>query len=296
MNANTALITGIEGFTGAYVAAELSSLGYAVHGLARSGLEAPARTIADLCDLAQVSAAIDAIRPNVVVHLAGISHVEHNDVQELYRSNIVATRNLLKALSENPQVPSIVLLPSSAHVYGPASEGVLTEDSPFAPHNDYAVSKVAMEYMARLWMDKLPIVVTRPFNYTGVGQAPSFLVPKIVGHARRAEARITLGNLDVARDFMDVRDLAGCYGRIVAARPIGKTINVCSGTTTSLQQIIQMVSELSGVAFDIETDERFVRSNEVKCLSGANDYLQDLIGGYAFRSLRDTLEWMLTAP
>src|SRR3546814_16114023 len=84
----------------------------------------------------------------------------------------------LEALAAEAHAVECILLASSANVYGNAAEGVLDESTPLRPANDYAVSKAAMEYMARLWFDKLPIVIARPFNYTGIGQSDAFLLPK----------------------------------------------------------------------------------------------------------------------
>lgn len=291
----TALVTGIEGFTGPYMAAELARLGYAVHGLSRAGTSGPSTSIVDLLDRDALGDVVQRIRPDVVVHLAGISHVAHRDVSAIYQANIVGTRNLLDALADLVDAPSAVLVASSAHVYGPSSNERLTEQSPMRPFNDYAVSKVATEHVAHLYGDRLPIVITRPFNYTGIGQSDAFFVPKVVEHARRGERTLRLGNLDVERDFTDVRDLVRSYGLLIARGLRGETVNVCSGNSVSLRSVIEIVSELSGIDFDIESDVQLVRNNEVNRLAGSNARLQALTGGMTFQPLRQTLKWMLDA-
>jgi nucleoside-diphosphate-sugar epimerase len=196
-----ALITGLHGFTGYFLAQELTAAGYRVFGTMMPGeAVGPDMFAVDLCDRDAVAAMVAEVRPDVVAHLAGIAFVGHANVEAIYRVNVVGTRNLLEALASGSDQPTSVLLASSANIYGNASVPVIDEDVPPAPANDYAVSKLAMEYMARLWMDKLPITIVRPFNYTGVGQADNFLLPKIVSHFRRNEARIELGNFAIARD------------------------------------------------------------------------------------------------
>ncbi|MFZ6649801.1 NAD-dependent epimerase/dehydratase family protein, partial [Undibacterium sp. TJN25] len=124
--------------------------------------------------------------------------------------------------------------------------GILAETEPAQPANDYGVSKLAMEHVARLWMDQLPITITRPFNYTGVGQADNFLLPKIISHYRRRAPLIELGNLDVARDFSDVRTVVQAYTRLLQHAPAGQTFNVCSGQAHTLQQVLDIVADLAG--------------------------------------------------
>ncbi|KAB7765819.1 NAD-dependent epimerase/dehydratase family protein [Xanthomonas maliensis] len=292
----TAIVTGVDGFTGPYMAEELQRRGYRVHGLRRSGGSTADVTAVDLLDRPRLGEVVERIRPEIVVHLAGISHVAHQDISAIYQTNVVGTRNLLDALSQLKQAPSSVLIASSAHVYGPSSHTLLTEQSPMAPFNDYAVSKVAAEYVAQLYMDRLPIVLTRPFNYIGIGQAPSFFVSKLVDHARRGELVVRLGNLDVERDFTDVRDLVACYGLLIARKLGGETVNICSGRSTSLRAVIELVENISGVSFQIQSDAEFMRINEVNRLAGSNEHLLALTGEVSFRPLRDTLEWMLSAP
>jgi nucleoside-diphosphate-sugar epimerase len=160
------------------------------------------------------------------------------------------------------------------------------------PANDYAVSKLAMEYMARLWMDRLPIVIVRPFNYTGVGQAPQFLLPKIVGHFQRDEKVIELGNIDVERDFSDVRFVSRAYCELLQKAPAGQVFNICSGNVHSLKDVLRMMAELAGYEIEVKVNPAFVRDNEVKRLQGCNRRLFDAIGELAVIPLQETLAWM----
>lgn len=288
-----ALITGRSGFTGRYVEAELEAAGYEVCGLTRiiDGQEVPV----DLLDKAAVREVINTIAPTAVLHLAAIAFVAHGDVDAIYRVNVVGTRNLLEALALLPKAPEVVVLASSANVYGNADVEPITEDTPPAPANDYAVSKLAMEYMARLWMDKLPIVIARPFNYTGVGQSEQFLIPKIIGSVRKKESVIELGNINVARDFSDVRDVAAAYKSIVTNPRPGLILNICSGDCYALSEVLQMAMDLTGHQIEVKVNPKFVRSNDVARLVGSNFELKNLFGWQKKHSVPDTVAWMLSA-
>lgn len=291
-----ALITGLRGFTGYYMAQELTAAGYRVYGTVMPGEElGPDIFEVDLCDREAVARVVDQVQPDVVAHLAGIAFVAHTDFELIYRVNVVGTRNLLEALAAGKHRPTSVLLASSANIYGNASVPVIDENVPPAPANDYAVSKLAMEYMARLWMDKLPITIARPFNYTGRGQAENFLLPKIVSHFRRNERRIELGNLAIARDFSDVRMVARAYRRLLAVAPAGEAFNVCSGSSHSLANLIDMMSEIAGYHIDVHVNPAFVRANDVLTLSGSNSKLTAVIGQLDPTPLSETLRWMYLA-
>lgn len=293
MGRRRALVTGRNGFTGRYVAAELEAAGYEVVGLSdRPEPANPSSITANLLDRETIRAAVAAVRPDVVLHLAAISFVAHGDVDEIYRVNIVGTRNLLDALAQLGSKPQLVVLASSANIYGNAEVEPITEDTPPAPANDYAVSKLAMEYMARLWMDKLPIVITRPFNYTGVGQSEQFLIPKIVAHFRRWEKVIELGNTEVVRDFGDVRDVAKAYASIVKVQPRRCTFNICSGVGHSLAEILEMMADIAGYRIDIRVNQALVRANDVARLVGYGGRLRQVTGVLSSTPLRDTLAWM----
>lgn len=272
-----ALITGINGFTGRFMANELAAQGCEVLGVGSQPSDSPSYYQVDLADVAGLRKLLADTQPDIVVHLAALAFVGHGAADAFYQVNLIGTRNLLEAIDACGKVPDCVLLASSANVYGNASSGMLDETTQPAPANDYAVSKLAMEYMASLWHAKLPIVIARPFNYTGVGQAENFLLPKIVSHFTRKASTIELGNLDVWRDFSDVRAVVSAYRGLLEARPLGQTINVSSGVTYSLREVIDMCREITGQDIDVQVNPAFVRANEVKTLCGNNARLRALV-------------------
>jgi nucleoside-diphosphate-sugar epimerase len=276
------LVTGLDGFTGPYVQAELELKGHTITGLD-----------SDLTNPRAVSDEIAELQPDAVIHLAAIAFVGHGNANAFYEVNLIGTRNLLSAVAQHvPNVQSI-LLTSSANVYGNRSEGILSEDARPDPANDYAISKWAMERMARLWLGKLPLFVVRPFNYTGRGQDKLFVIPKIVSHFLEQKQVIELGNLDVWREYGDVRSVANIYVQLLEQSPVGETLNICTGQAYSLREVLALCEEITGQRMAIEINPEYVRANEVRVLKGSSERLQEVIGSWKHYDLKESLMWML---
>lgn len=290
----TVLITGANGFTGHYMLQQLKRQGCKTVSLGVSHVtDADESIVCDLTDKLAVQNAVLLINPDWVINLAAISFVAHGDVDDIYRVNILGTKNLIEALDKLDVKPDAVLLASSANVYGNAESEVLDESTALAPANDYGVSKLSMEYLARIWMDKLPIIITRPFNYTGLGQHKRFLIPKIVDHFVRRESVIALGNIDVEREFGDVRTVCKIYQQLLEqSLDVGGTFNICSGRSYSLNEIIKAMEKIAGYSITVEINPDFVRENEIKRLVGDNNLLHSVIGGQDYTTIEETLRWM----
>jgi nucleoside-diphosphate-sugar epimerase len=293
------MVTGAHGFTGRYLCDLLASKNFEVHGLVHQVDPAIVQKHfvgheCNLSDLSRLTRIVTDIRPDYLIHLAAISFVPHGNVEEIYQTNLLGTRNLLEAFVRAGCVPTSILVASSANVYGNRVGGQISEECPLDPVNDYAISKVASEYILKLYANELPIICVRPFNYTGVGQSELFLIPKMVSHARARAPIISLGNLDTARDFSDVRAVAMKYLRLMnTPDAIGQTFNVCSGTAYSLREILEMVTSLAGHDMMVEVDPSLVRPNEVKQLWGNPIKLNSIISGDDDIPLEHTIQWML---
>ena len=271
------LITGADGFTGKYLSLLLNEKGFIVAGLGGEDSKDSSVIPCDLSNKSEVNAVIKEICPDYVVHLAAISFVGESDIESFYRVNLFGTLNLLEALSSQIPSPSKIVVASSANVYGTPKVGTIDESICPAPVNHYANSKLAMEHMVRTWFNRLPIIITRPFNYTGPGQSERFLIPKIVGHFKRKEKTISLGNTEVSRDFSDVKDVVECYARLLMSESRSITVNICSGKAVSLQEAIKIMNEMAGYEISVEVNQELVRTNEIKSLKGNNQLLKNLI-------------------
>ena len=280
------LLTGATGFTGRPFANLARIAGHEVVPLQ-----------ANLTDREALANEVAAAAPEAVVHLAAISFVGHADENAFYAINTIGTTNLLAALARLPQAPHRVLLASSANVYGNCEQSPIEESQAPAPVNHYAMSKLAMEHMARTYADRLPLLITRPFNYTGPGQAVNFVIPKLVDHFARRASRVELGNLHVEREYNDVDFVCRAYLQLLQFGTPGETYNVCSGQPYTLQHVIDTLANITGHAMRVEVNPAFVRANEVKTLLGNPARLHSLIGAdWTNPPLPDTLRWMLEAP
>lgn len=189
---------------------------------------------ANLLNREAVFAEIHAIQPDVIVHLAAISFVGHANINAFYDVNVVGTTNLLDALTFLKKSPEKILISSSANVYGNCEQSPISETQTPSPVNHYAISKMAMEYLAKTYVDKLPLFIVRPFNYTGCGQSESFVIPKLVAHFKQRAAEIELGNIHVEREFNDVRFVCDSYLKLLNNAKLGEIYNVCTGNLTNL--------------------------------------------------------------
>jgi nucleoside-diphosphate-sugar epimerase len=268
--------------------------GFAVFGLTEHEPEGPDEFSADLTDADAVTAALRAAAPDYVVHLAAIAFPGHTQADAIYRVNLGGSLVLLQSLAALGLGQRGILLPSTATIYSNAATAALVEDSPLAPASHYAVSKLAMEHMARLFANTLPVVVVRPFNYTGPGQREPYLVPKVVRHFAEKAPVIELGNIDVERDFLDVRMVVDAYRRLLMTPAAqGQTMNLCSERGTTVRALVGKLTAITGHGIEIRVNPKFVRVGEPQRIVGSSARLRGLIGDLAPIPLETTLADML---
>jgi nucleoside-diphosphate-sugar epimerase len=282
------LLTGSRGFTGKHLISLANSHGDEVVSLQ-----------SDITDASTLEKEILMVQPDAVIHCAGISFVASKDQEAFYRVHALGTSNLLNALTKLPQKPSKVLLASSATVYGNAALTPTPEDYPLKPIDHYAMSKVAMEEMAKTFFDRLPIVIVRPFNYTGPGQHDNFLIPKLIRHFSQNAPAIELGNLNVEREFNDVATICQAYLKLLEYGEPGEIYNVGTGKVRSLGYVVDTLIKITGHPIQISINPDFVRANEVHRMCGNPEKLNNLLAKHQVTlripSLEETLRNMLNA-
>ena len=279
------LLTGDKGFTGKYLRNDLEQRGMEVIGLnADLGV--------DLLDDSKLQSKLKYLNLDYACHLAAISSVEHGRSADFYHVNVIGTLNLLQALSHNANIKKIILS-STANLYLGSADRKLTEAMPVKPSNHYAVSKFAMEETAKLFSHELPITITRPFNYTGVGQTDKFLIPKIINAYKNRSEILELGNLYVVRDYSDIRTVSRTYCNLLLTQHSLDVVNICSGRGHSINEILEYCFEISGHRPRIVVNPAFVRKNEITKLVGDNTIISSYLPETSTISLKETLAWML---
>lgn len=290
--ASKVLITGINSFTGGHLSKYLGSLGYDVYGTVMRGGDGVVSFDCDITNIQQCMAVVASVKPEYVIHLAGVSFPGEKNTSLLFEVNTLGAQNLLDALVASKCVLKKVVLASSATVYGDQGREVLDESMCPQPANHYGISKLSMEHTARAFFSRLPIIIVRPFNYIGIGQPEQFLVPKIISHFKRQEEVIELGNLDVSREFNDVTLACDIYAKLLKCDASGEIVNLCSGQAISLMEIIKVMNTIAGYEIDVQVNPAFVRENEIKRLVGSTIQLEQLIGKITPMALEQTLRVM----
>ena len=309
------LITGVAGFAGRHLAERLIAEGHEVCGCDRSlpatapaaralNLPADHLLVCDICDPGQVEAVVRAVCPDGLFHLAAFTSpaASFDDPDGAYRANLLGSLNVFAAVHD-AAMPCRVVWVGSSDVYGQvnADELPVTERNPFRPLSPYAVSKAAADLAAYQWSltRGLDVVRVRPFNHTGPGQASHFVCANFalqlaaVEHHRRPP-RIEVGNLDVVRDFSDVRDVVRAYVAAFASGVTGAAYNVCSGSGRTPRHILERLMQLSGIEVDVAVDPARQRLTDVPVLIGSAAKLREATGWAPMidwdQTLRDLLE------
>ncbi|NII56420.1 GDP-mannose 4,6-dehydratase [Luteibacter sp. SG786] len=294
---STLYLTGASGFVGKHVLAE------AQRGVFGDTGVASASAGLDLRDAVAVLADIDAIRPDTVVHLAAQSFVPESFVRprDTIDTNLIGTLNLLEAL-KSTGFRGRMLYVSSGDVYGAVPEADLpvVEAQPPMPRSPYAVSKVAAELLCRQYQLSVDfeIVVARPFNHIGPGQDVRFVVPSLARQVARIAAgmepaEILAGDIDVTRDFSDVRDVVGAYAALLRSGRAGEIYNVCSGREVKIRDILMILCRQAGVAPDIRQDAAKLRPSEQRRMVASSGKLAGDTGWAPQWTLERTLQQIL---
>ena len=291
------LVTGLNGFVGGHLQMLLAAMP-----------DGPWQLLApkphDLLDGASLDAWLQNDCPDAVIHLAGQTFVPEafRDPQHTLQVNLLGTLNLLQALKRRGFCGTFLYV-SSGDVYGQVDEVNLPINERLAPRprNPYAVSKVAAELLCQQWSYSEPwrIIVARPFNHIGPGQGEAFVIPSMARQLIRVRqglqpTQLEVGDVDVTRDFLDVRDVLHAYLALLQHGRNGEVYNVCSGVERRVRDLIAQLATLAGVEVELVQDASRLRLSEQRRVVGCSKKLQKETGWKPGVSITETLQSVLS--
>jgi GDP-4-dehydro-6-deoxy-D-mannose reductase len=258
----------------------------------------PERDELELLDLGAVKAAVREADPPAVYHLAALASVPESwaDPRSTLLENVETTLNVLQAVKE--EAPSaVVVVAGSGEVYGAPSSLPVEETAPLRPQNPYAVSKAACDLLAAQYADAhgLHVIRTRSFNQAGPGQSDLYVLGTLTKQVAEAElagepeATISLGNIDSRRDFTDVRDVARAYADAVEAGAPAGAYNLCSGTSVSVRELLELLAKAARVEVRHTVDPSRVRAHDVPEIRGSAEKIKEACGWHPEIPLEQTV-------
>jgi GDP-4-dehydro-6-deoxy-D-mannose reductase len=301
------MVTGATGFAGSHLAEQLMDQGHEVFGLvhpASGHLPWPDNNRfvpikGDLLDLASLRVVFDRSQPSQVFHLAGQASpgLSWQDPAGTIAVNAGGTANLLEAARDFGK-PRVVIV-TSTHLLGDVKlDGKpVTELTPAAPRDPYGISKLAAAFLAPVYWERygLPVIEARPFNHIGPRQAPGFVVADIASQVAAvklglAKPTIRIGNLDVERDFTDVRDVVAAYRALADQGDPGEAYLVCSGKAVSIRWLLDTLIDLAECDVEVVVDPERVRPTEQQRIVGSYAKINRATGWEPTIDLRQSLQ------
>lgn len=298
------LVTGAAGFAGGYMVEELLARGVNVTGTfdrtpPPEHLEGIQWLRCDIRDDHAVERVVCSTKPDGIVHLAAMSVPVQANANPIaaYETNVMGSLHLLEAVRRAAHACRVLLI-SSCHVYGrqPVPDTGLCEELPPMPLDVYGATRAASETVAAVCRQQhgLDVVIARSFNHSGPRQEPKYFVATLAQQVARISLdlcppEVHVGNLDVVRDFCDVRDVVRAYATLLAGGKTGQAYNVCSGTPVSLRRIVEMTRAISGCDFRVVHDVAKTRRVEVETMFGDPSLMRRTTGWATSIRIEDTL-------
>ncbi len=255
----------------------------------------------NLMDAVSVDKLIKKSHPDYIVHLAAMSSVAQswNEPAGCFINNMSAFLNLADAVRNN-DINARILSVGSSEEYG-IYDIPMQESFTLHPKSPYSVARLSQEYMSKLYVDRfgLDIVMTRSFNHIGPRQSTRFVIPSFIEQlvniaSGKSENKMMVGNIDVIRDFTDVRDVVDAYWRIIKNSKNREVYNVCSGCGVKLRDIIDVAANHLKIKPNIVIDAERVRANDIASVIGDNTKLKRELGWSPRYNLNQTLLDMIT--
>ncbi|MDR0390303.1 MAG: GDP-mannose 4,6-dehydratase [Planctomycetaceae bacterium] len=245
---------------------------------------------------------VGELQPDYIIHLAANSSVRESldEPEKVLANNVCSLLGILIPVKVAVKNNCRILAVGSSEIYAESNKP-LNENSPSSPQNPYAHSKFTAETIAKMYCNKmnLDIIMTRSFTHTGPNQNEKFAIASFIKQLATAKkqnkncAELKTGNIDIARDITDVRDVVRAYDLLLKNGRSGEIYNVCSGTAISLRKIIDMASEIINIPVSIVTDPQRVRANDIKIVVGNNEKIHKETGWKPEIELSQTLRDMI---